>query len=232
MTLVRLRTPRFAEAQAANRWGLLVLALLWAGQFVVAPSARSYLGWTLVVLLLWLLTRVYTLSRIEQRQRLYEQQWLAAQTAVLRDTWFEVVRFTAHRRYGPDLDRWDESKYELTCSHDVRELLARQESERGAGPSSKVTIEFTFPLPECQYAALALAHADLAGIETVVTGRRSRSGGVRFPHAAYHAAAPHGRRDRARPSRSTFWVLGVPVLSMAAPDTASATQADSSVGAR
>jgi hypothetical protein len=229
---VRLRTPRFAEAQAANRWGLLFLTLLWAGQFALVPPARPYLGWTLLALLLWLLTRAYALSRIERRQRLYDQRWMAAQTAVLRDTWFEVVRFTVHRRHGPDLDRWDESSYELARSHDVRALLARQAAERASGLSSRVTVEFTFSLPGRQYAALAPAYADLADMEMVAAGRRTRLGGVRFPHAVYHAEAPRGRRGRHRPSLSTFWVLGLPVLSMAAPDAASAGAGDTSAGGR
>lgn len=231
--LVRLSTPGFAEAQRANRRGFaLILVLLAAAQFVVAPEARPYLRWTVAALTLWLLARVFALGRTEKRQRHYEQRWLAAQSAALRDTWFEVVRCTVQGRQGPGLDRWDESSYELARSGDVRELVDRRASERESGPSSRITVEFRFPLAGRQYSAVGAVYADLTDIEMVVTAGRVRSGGVRFPEAAYHAETSRVRQGRYWPSRTTFWVLGAPLLFAASPDGMPAAPADSSAGGR
>lgn len=231
--LVRLRTPRFAEAQRATRRGFALILVLWAAaQSAVEPGARPYLGWTAAALALWLLARVFALGRTEKRQRQYEQRWLAGQTAALRDTWFEVVRCTVRPRQGPGPARCDESSYELASPDDVRELLARQASEREAGRSSRITVEFRFPQPGRQYEALAAAHADLTDIEMVVSARRMRSGKVRFPEGAYHAETPPGRQGGYWPSRTTFWVLGAPLLFTASPDGLPAAPADSSAGGR
>jgi hypothetical protein len=229
--LVRLTMPRFAEARLANRRGFALILLLWAAaQFVVVPGIRPYVGWSAAALALWLSARVFALGRTEKRQRRYEQRWLAAQSAALRDTWFEVVRCTVQRRQGPA--RRDESSYELARSDDVQELLARQASERESGLSSTITVEFTFPLPGRQYAALVAVHADLTDVDVVVGARRSRSGGVRFPEAAYHVEASRERQGGYWPGRSTFWVLGPPVLHTVPPDGTPAVQADSSAGGR
>lgn len=231
--LVRLRTPRFAEAQRATRRGFALVLLLWAAtQFAVETGARPYLTWTAAALTLWLLGRVFALGRTEKRQRQYEQRWLAGQTETLRDTWFEVVRCTVRHRQGPGQDRWDESSYELASRDDVRELLARQASERKSGRSSKVTVEFRFALPGRQYEALAAADADLTDLELVVTDRQLTSGKVRFPAAAYHAETPPVRQGGYWPSRTTFWVLGQPLLFTASPDGLPAAPADSSAGGR
>lgn len=231
--LVRLRTPRFAEAQRATRRGFALILVLWAAaQFAAEPGARPYLRWTAAALTLWLLARVFALGRVEKRQRQYEQRWLAGQTAALRDTWFEVVRCTVRRREGPGRAPSDESSYELASSDDVRELLARQASERESGRSSRVIVEFRFPQPGRQYEALAAAHADLTDIEVVASARQARSGKVRFPQAAYHAETPAGRQGGYWPSRTTFWVLGEPLLFTAPPDGRPAAPADSSAGGR
>lgn len=231
--LVRLRTPRFAEARRATRRGFALILGLWAAaQLTVEPGARPYLGWTAAALTLWLLARVFALGRTEKRQRQYEERWLAGQSAALRDTWFEVVRCTVRRRQGPGPARGDESSYELSCSGDVRELLARQASERESGRSSRITVEFRFPQPGRQYEALAAAHADLTDVEMVVAPRQVRSGKVRFPEAAYHAETPPGRQGGYWPSRTTFWVLGEPLLFTAPPDELPAAPADSSAGGR
>lgn len=235
--LVRLRTPRFAEAQRATRRGFALILVLWAAaQFAVEPGTRPYLRWTAAALTLWLLARVFALGRTEKRQRQYEQRWLAGQTAVLRDTWFEVVRCTVRHRRGlgrdRGQDRWDEAGYDLANSDDVRELLARRASERKSGRSSKVTVEFRFALPGRQYEALAVANADLTDIELVVTTRQLPAGKVRFPTAAYHAETPPGRQGGYWPSRTTFWVLGPPLLFTASPDGLPAAPADSSAGGR
>ncbi|MGW6904943.1 hypothetical protein [Streptomyces sp. NPDC054940] len=231
--LVRLTAPRFAEAQRANRRGFaLIVVLLVAVQFVVTPEARPYLRWVVAALALWLLARVFALGRAERRQRHYEQRWLAAQSAALRDTWFEVVRCTVQGRQGPGLDRRDEASYELARSDEVRDLLDRQASERESGPTSRITVEFTFPLAGRQYAALGAVYADLTDIETVVTAGRLRSGRVRFPEAAYHAETSRTRQGRYWPSRTTFWALGTPLLFTASPDGFPAAPADSSAGGR
>ncbi|KUN97952.1 hypothetical protein [Streptomyces caeruleatus] len=231
--LVRLRTPRFAEAQRSTRRGFALILVLWAAaQFAVGPGARPYLTWAAAALALWLLARVFALGRTEKRQRQYEQRWLAGQTAALRDTWFEVVRCTVRHRQGPGQGRWEESGYELASREDVRELLARQTAERKSGRSSKVTVEFRFALPGRQYEALAAAHADLTDVELVVTDRQLPCGRVRFPTAAYHAETPPGRQGGYWPSRTTFWVLGEPLLFTASPDGLPAAPADSSAGGR
>lgn len=236
-TLVRLRAPRFAEAHLANRRGFLLPVALWAGQFAVVAPARPYLSWTAGVLVMWLLIRAWALVRAERQQRRYERRWLAVQTEVLRDTWFEVVRCTVRHRLatGPghrdassrEPARTDASSYELTRPGDVRELLDRQASERGSGQSSRVVVEFAFPLPGRQFTALDAVSAGLTEIEMVAAGRRPSGAGVRFPRASYHPEPPaRGRRGRHWPSRSTFWVLGAPVLSMAAPETGPVVRAD------
>ncbi|MDI3404590.1 hypothetical protein [Streptomyces cavernicola] len=226
-TLVRLRTPRFAEAQRVNRRGFLVLLALWAGKFAMVPAVRPYLDWSCVALMLWLLARVYALGWAEKQQRSYEERWLAAQTANLRDTWFEVVRCTVRRSQGAGLDEPAEAGYVLGRSDEVRKLLERQASERVAGGSSQVALEFTFPLPGMQFAALETAHANLTDIEVIVTGRTARCGAVRFPQAACHAEpAGRGRHGGPGPGRTTFWVLGAPVLTMAAPGGAPTVRAD------
>jgi hypothetical protein len=230
--LLRLTAPRFAEAQRANRRGFaLILVLLVAVQFVVAPGVRPYLRWVVAALALWLLARVFALGRTEKRQRHYEQRWLATQSAALRDTWFEVVRCTVQGRQGPGPARRNESSYELARSDDVRDLLDRQAAERESGPTSRITVEFGFPLPGRQYSAVGAVYADLTDIELVVTAGRVRSGGVRFPEAAYHAEASRTRQDGYWPSRTTFWVLGTPLLFTASPDGLPAP-ADSSAGGR
>ncbi|MFE6619545.1 hypothetical protein [Streptomyces sp. NPDC057740] len=120
----------------------------------------------------------------------------------------------------------------LASRDDVRELLARQAAERKSGRSSKVTVEFRFALPGRQYEALAAAHADLTDVELVVAARQLPFGKVRFPAAAYHAETPPGRKGGYWLSRTTFWVLGEPLLHTASPDGLPAAPADSSAGGR
>ncbi|NBE55161.1 hypothetical protein [Streptomyces boluensis] len=229
-TLVRLNAPRFAEARTANRWWLLALLALSAVQFSMTPQARPYAAWAAVALMTWLLARVYALGLTEKRQRRYEQRWLAARSTALRDTWFEVVGCTVQARPGTANDGRRAVSYVPARPADVRALLARQAEERAAGRSSRLTVEFTFPLPGSPYAALEVVDADLTDVDLVTT---ARGGGVRFPHAAYHPESPRSPRERHRPTRGTFWVLGVPVLALAAPgdeSRAGAGRYDESVG--
>lgn len=224
-TLVRLTAPRFAEARLANRWWLLALVALWAGQFSMLPQARPYFVGATVALMVWLFARVCALVFTERRQRRYEERWLAAQSEALRDTWFEVVGCTLQRRSGPGADGRHEARYAPAGPADVRELLARQAEERLSGRYSRLTVEFTFPLPGSPYNALEVVDVDLADVDLVTTARRPHGGAVRFPQAAYHPETPRGPRRRHRPSRSTFWVLGPPVLALAAPADDSRTAA-------
>ncbi|MFG1645798.1 hypothetical protein ACGFMK_36440 [Amycolatopsis sp. NPDC049252] len=201
-TVARLREPRFADARRRTLRNLGCVAALALAQFAVVPSLRPWFLGAAALLLLDLFGRLFALDVLRRRQRAFEPQWLAAQSAVLRTATFEVVGFevaTPFTRRADDRVR----AYDLTRPEDVTLLLDHQDVDRAAGRASQVKLEFAYPLGPARRTAIEVVHLDLADV-TVVRSGGSRRARVRFPRARYHAQ-PSPRRE---PSQTTFWVLG------------------------
>lgn len=139
-------------------------------------------------LALYGLLRVLYLKDLERRQLTFERQWLARQSRVLRDTEFEVVRFTVGRR-----------AYDIADSRGTARLFAELADVEG---DPVVSVDFV-------HSSCTLGHTRgrLSDVRfRPVAGARPR---VRYPSADYFLEAS---------GRHTLWRLGGDaVLTLAEP---------------
>jgi hypothetical protein len=212
-TVSGLREPRFADAYRAVRRDMLVIAVLVAGRFAIVGWLRPWVDVIAAVLAFGVLVRLIALTVLQRRQHVFEQQWLTAQSDVLRATSFEVVRFGVHGSAPGD--------YDLTRPADVRDLLARQAEERPV----PVRIDFAY-----SPTAIETVHLDLGDV-TLVPSEAARRSRVRFPDARYHGQPAMDRTGWRRPSRTTFWVLGPAAASAATPGDVTSAPRGGSVSA-
>ncbi|WP_026412427.1 hypothetical protein [Actinomadura oligospora] len=219
------RGPTFRRPRAfAPAWALLTAA---AAAVVVAAPLGAWRIAMLAVLApgcLYLLLRSLTATLVEGRQARFEDRWLAAQTDVLRDRPFEVLRFSVEE--SPGARRF----YDLTRPDDVRALLETQRTARQGGsslfrgapageagsasvtPSSAseklpATVEIAYRTDEGT-TAVAAVYRDLADLRIHPGTARPAMAWARFPQARYHPApGPAGR-----PAETAQWVLSGDVV--------------------
>jgi hypothetical protein len=148
-----------------------------------------------VVLALYGLVRLSYLQALERKQIEFERSWLADRTLVLRDSEFELVRFTLDGR-----------SYDLGNADQVAQALNLAADTNG---DAAVTLEFVHP-PQCLERTRTVVD-DIAF--RPVAGARPR---VRFPNARYRPGAS---------GQWISWQLSRPaVITVAAPAAHAATR--------
>jgi hypothetical protein len=173
--MARPREPDFTRAigqsvaVAALAGATMVAGLALDSSAVVAAGS---------VLALYGLMRVLYLKDLERRQLTFERQWLAGQTRVLRDTEFEVVRFTVGRR-----------AYDIADGAETARLFADL-TERPE--NTVVSVDFVYSSSNLGHTRGRLADVRFRP----VAGARPR---VRYPSADYFLEAS---------GRHTLWRLG------------------------
>jgi hypothetical protein len=203
--LLGLRGPSFAAAyRVAFVLGAVGFALALVGVLFRPPWQIAALSISALIGM-YVIARVIATTTFERLQRSFEPEWLNAQSQVLRQHAFEVLRFTAQDLSGGR--RHARLSYDLNRSDDVRALLIRRDRERLSRRSSKATVEFAYLTSE---GALAVAevHRDLPDLTFLVGHQRSRYAWVQFPQGRYI-----GRPGSAkRPAEAAYWTLPGPVI--------------------
>lgn len=198
--LVGLRTPRFAGAYRVTIAVALAGIMAAVAAFLVPSAWQKPLVGVSTLLGLYVIIRVTALVIFEVRQNAFQAEWIAAQSQVLQNHAFEVLRFSVQditsagggTRYI----------YDLTRQSDVSVLLRRQEGERASGRLSRVTVEFTY-LTADGTLAVAEVHRELPELTFLAGWARSPSAWIRFPEARYLSRPGPSRH----PSQRTFWAL-------------------------
>lgn len=191
LVLAVFRLPRYG-APSRQRAVLVAIAALLLTGLVLNLLAATVAG---VVLALHSLIRMSYLEVLERKQAEFERRWLADHTVVLRDSEFELVRFTLDGR-GYDLGDAEQVAHALRLAAD-------------ADSDAAVILEFVRP-PQClERTRTVLDDVDFRP----VAGARPR---VRFPNARCRPGAS-GRR--------TSWQLSRPaVITVAGPAAHAATR--------
>jgi len=167
MTL--LREPAFDRAH--RRTLLLVtlaVALIVAGQVLLVGWLREPVTTLGVALAAYTVLRAAALRVVEHRQREFEPTWLAAQSALLRESRFEVVRCSVDRR-----------SYDLTDPDAVRELLDRSDGD------ARVVIDFVH-----EPATLERVYRRLRDLAVQPAMRPGSPARIRFAGARYAVRPP------------------------------------------
>jgi hypothetical protein len=159
----------------------------------------------LALLGLYLLLRTFGLIFFEKRQHAFESLWVTAQSEVLREHAFEVLRFTVWGPYGEGGAR---RTYDLTRPGDVRDLLGRQESERTSDVFSRVTVEFAYRAGCADARGVADVTRELSELTFLQTHARPANVWVRFPAARYLSHLVPG----GHPARRVYWTLSGPMV--------------------
>jgi hypothetical protein len=138
------------------------------------------------------------LASLERRQRVFEREWIAAQSNVLQAHAFEVLRFTVQDLAVEDQDEW--RAYDLTRPDDVAELLRLRGQERGL--KFRATVEFTY-LASDGTLAVSVVHRELPELVFLEGWARPGRASIRFPEACYVTRLSPG----GRPAQLTDWAL-------------------------
>ncbi|WP_143229257.1 hypothetical protein [Actinophytocola xanthii] len=164
--------PAFDRARRRSAWVVAAAAgLLVAGQFAVVDPLREPVTALGVVLAACASVWLASLMVLERRQRDFARTWLAARTASLRTSEFEIVRCTAGDR-----------AYDLNDAESTAELL------RSSAADARLVLEFAYPPANLERAHRRMREVQ---IRAVLRGRsRAR---IRFPAARYGLDAT-GRR--------------------------------------
>jgi len=203
--LVGLRGQSFATAYrrtlAAAAAGIVVAA----AAFLTPPPWQDVVVGCSALIGIYVTVRVLALAVFERRQHTFAREWIAAQSNVLREHQFEVLRFTVEGLTGEG--QGVRRTYDLTRPVDVRDLLRRQDRERTTGRLSRVSTEFTY-LTGDGALAVAEVHRALPEFTFLVGWAGPGRAWVRFPEARY---VGRPRRDR-HPAQRTQWALSGSVL--------------------
>lgn len=212
--LTGLREPSFGRAYVlTTRWLICTILLILISAFLIIPVLRPVLISVAVVMVGVAVLRLVVLRIFERRQHEFEQVWLDAQSEILQNRSFDIVRFTIRREGEETTDR----VYDLTRTADVNELLRRQAAEKSSERApSEAAIVFTYSSATGER-ALRQERRHLTDVEFVPMPRSLTTGYVNFPHARY-SGQPHLRkREQGLPARRTFWLLpGVVRVTVAA----------------
>ncbi|MGH3759374.1 hypothetical protein [Actinophytocola sp.] len=169
--LTLLREPVFDRAHRRTpRLLVLAVLLVLAGQVLSVGWLREPVTTLGVALAVYTALRVAALRVVEHRQREFEPTWLETQSAHLRHSRFEVVRFTV-----------DGHGFDLTDPDAVRDLLDRTDGD------APVVIDFCH-----EPAALERVFRHLRDVTVLPTSRPGSPARVRFAAARY-APRPAGR---------------------------------------
>ncbi len=202
--LLGLHGPSFASAYritvawAAAGCAVAVVSLLLPSPWQQAVVACSAL------LGLYVVVRALALVAFERRQHVFESEWMAAQSEVLRGHAFDVLRFTVQDLSGSTGVR---RVYDLTRPADVRDLRHRQDHERASRQFSRATVEFTY-VAGGGTLVVADVRRELPEVIFLEGWAGPGRAQVRFPQARYLGRPGPGRR----PAQRTSWTLSGPVM--------------------
>lgn len=204
--LVGLTEPRFAEV-GRRVWRLVAVAALaaLAGESLVTATVRPFVLGTVAAIAGYAATAAAVLALLRRRQARFEPAWLEAQSRILRDRRFDVLRFTtsepARTAHGHRAVR---RVYDLTRPDEVERLLSVRAGAAAAGLTVPMTVEFSYPRENGL--GVEEIRGELGSIQ-LVPGAGDGSARVRFPAARYGVTTSTGRR-------TTYWVLGLPLLTV------------------
>lgn len=202
--LLWLRSPDFVGAYRVTvAIAATGLALAAAGLLVPGPAQGPVIGCSSFIAIC-VIGRALALMVLEQRQRSFEHQWMAAQSDALRRNAFAVLRFTVQGLADED---HSQRTYSLTGPADVRDLLRRRDDERRLAWLSRVKLEFTY-LAGDGTTGLAEVRRYLTAL-TFLEGWASQGRAwIRFPEARYLVRPASGRH----PAQRASWQLSGPVM--------------------
>jgi hypothetical protein len=204
--LTGLRDPSFGQAYVLTaKWLSSAVLIILLSAFLVVPTMRPILVSAAGAMAVVVVLRLVVLRVFERRQHEFERVWLDAQSEVLRNRSFNVVRFTVRREVG---ERTDRRVYDLTRPVEVDELLRRQAVEKvsGAPAAAEAAIDFAYSSATGE-PAIRQVRRQLADIDFVPLHRSLTTAYVNFPHARYRGQPHLSKREQGLPARRTFWLL-------------------------
>jgi hypothetical protein len=196
--LVGLRAPRFASAYRVT--SAVAAAAVISGAVSFNHAWRQPMAAIAAVLGLYAIARAVALAIFEMRQHAFEQEWIPAQSRVLQEHAFEILRFTIQD--GADAGLGARRAVDLTRQSDISDLLRRQQAERAAEQPSRATVEFTYRSADGT-PALGEVHRDLPELRFTGGWPGPPRAWIRFPEARYLGRPGSGRR----PYERTIWAL-------------------------
>lgn len=202
--LLFMRGPDFARVYRATIILAAAAVVLAALSLAVRPPWQQALLYVCAPISLYVVIRALATLAFERRQRSFEPAWLSAQTEVLRQHAFEVLRFTVQDL--SDERRRARVSYDLNRPDDVRGLLRRQGRERSSASPSKATVEFAYQTRD-GILAVGQVNRELPDLTLLAGSTGLGSPLVRFPRAQYVGRLESGRH----PARRTYWALSGPV---------------------
>jgi len=210
--LLGLRELEFGEIRhRITRVTVFATALAIATQFVVSQSARPLMLAIVGVVVAYALVTGVCLVSLRRRQERFEPEWLAAQSEVLRDRQFDILRFTVSRPAStPDGCTTIERSYDLTRTEHVASLMQLRGKATVSGRPVLATVEFVHPTAEGNQVAVERVRADLGSVQLIEQQAANAVPRVSFPAARYRAEPPAGLSKRGTPQRVTYWILGPP----------------------
>jgi len=204
--LLGVAEPRFSEV-GRRIVRLVVVAALGAlaGELLVTVDARPFVLAAVVAIGVYVAVAVAALAVFRRQQARFEPMWLAAQSRVLRERRFDVLRFTTSEPVQTGRGRRATRRtYDLTRVEDVERLLSFREQANSSGVTVPVTIEFGYPAGETL--GVEQVRDELATMR-IEFGRLGSPAHVRFPSARYGVTPESGRA-------TTYWVLGPPTVTV------------------
>lgn len=204
--LLGLRGPSFTAAfRDTLGWAA-------AGVVLAGLSLPLQMPWQWVVVAcsavigLFVIVRALGLLALEPRQRTFEQGWIAAQSEVLRQHAFDILRFTVHDLMSEG--QGAQRAYDLTRTDDIRDLIRVWNQERSRqDQASRVTVEFSY-LTADGVSAVAVVHRELPGLVFLEGWAGQHRSLIRFPEAQYISRPGRGEHRAKR----TDWVLSGPAM--------------------
>jgi hypothetical protein len=196
--------PNFARTYHATSVLAIAACVVGALSLMVRPPWQKAVLDASVLIGLYVIIRALATLTFERGQRSFEPAWISAQSEVLRQHAFEVLRFTVQ-------DLSDEHQrarvsYDLSRPDDLRKVLRRQDRERSSTHPSRATVEFAYQTQD-GVLAVAQVHRRLPDLTLLTSSAGPGSPWVRFPQAYYVGRLEGGRH----PARRTYWALSGPV---------------------
>jgi hypothetical protein len=204
--------PR-ASGNRSRRGGRANWLLLGAAAGLLVSELLGATSRTSVVLVVALVvaSASTSLRPLRRRRAGLEPAWLAAQSEILRNRRFEVLRFTASEPEDTEHGRRTRRRvYDLAQPVDVAALFLLRSRAVAEGKNVSVTVEFAYPTEDVSTTGLERVRADLTSIPITTRAGAGVTPRVRFPAGRYLV---HPETD----PRVTYWVLGPPSLTVAEP---------------
>lgn len=202
--LLWMRGPDFAGTYHTT-FALAIAAVVVAfmSLLVRAPWQEAVLDASALIGL-YVIIRALATMAFERQQRSFEPAWMSAQSEVLRQHAFEVLRITVQGFSGESPGA--RMSYDLSRPDDLHRLLRRQDSEHRSAHPSKAIVEFAYQTQDA-VVAVAQVHRGLPDLTFVLGSFGPGITWVRFPQARYVG----GQEGGGHPARRTYWALSGPV---------------------